>query len=88
MSINAVKDKVLTLTGGKKKAHEAEQIALSVKQVKLVEFLQKESRVTNKQTRVLLKTSNKTAYKLLLGLVKNKVIKKVGGGRTTYYVLR
>lgn len=87
VSINAVKDKVLVLTGGRKKGHGAEQVALDNKQIKVVEFLQKEGTITNRQIRDLLKTSNKTAYKLLQDLVKNGVIKKVGKGRNIHYAL-
>ncbi len=87
VSINAVKDRVLSITGGKKIDRKAEQVALDNKQIRVVEFLQKEGKITNKQVRDLFKTSNKTAYKLLRGLVKNGVIKKVGYGRNTHYVL-
>lgn len=87
VSINAVKDKVLTLTGGKKKAHEAKQVTLDSKQVRVVEFLRKNGKITNKQVRELLKTSNKTAYTLLQNLVRHKVIRKAGSGRNTHYVL-
>ncbi len=88
ISTKAVKDKVIMLTGGKKKDSKAEQVALDYKQVKVVEFLQKEGEITNRRIRDLLKVSNKTVYKLLLDLTKNKVIKKVGKGRSVYYVLR
>lgn len=87
VSINAVKDKVLVLTGGKKKDQEAEQVALDSRQVSVMEFLRKEGKITNKQVRELLKTSNKTAYNLLQDLIRHKVIKKAGSGRNTYYIL-
>lgn len=88
VSTKAVKDKIMLLTGGKKKEQEAKQVALDYKQVKVVEFLQKEGSITNRQARDLLKVSNKTAYKLLQDLTENKVIKKVGKGRSVYYILR
>lgn len=86
-STEAVKKKVLVLTGGRKKEKEAKQIALGYKQIKVVEFLQKEGRITNRQIRDLLKVSHQTAYEILQSLLKNKVIKRVGKGRATYYIL-
>ncbi|MBI3305699.1 Fic family protein [Candidatus Nomurabacteria bacterium] len=87
VSINAVRDKVLSLTGDKKKDRETEQVALDNRQIKVVEFLRKEGKITNKQIRGLLKTSNKTAYELLQSLIKNRVITKEGKGRNTHYLL-
>ncbi len=87
VSINAVKDKVLKLTGGKEKGKKAKQVALGYKQIRVVEFLQKEGEITNRQIRDLLKVSNKTAYKLSQALVENEVIKKAGKGRSAHYVL-
>ncbi len=87
VSTKAVEKKVLVLTGGQRKEKEAEQIALGYKQIKVVEFLRKEGRITNRQIRDLLKVSHQTAHKILQSLIKNKVIKRVGKGRATYYIL-
>ena len=88
VSAKAVKDKIIMLTKGRKKDRKAEQVALDYKQIKVVEFLQKQGKITNRQIRDLLKVSNKTAYKLLQDLIKSKVIKKAGKGRSVYYILR
>lgn len=88
VSIKSVKDKVLALTGGRKKTDTDEQIALDLKQVKVVEFLQKEHRITNKQIRELLNVSHETAHELVQSLMAHKVIKPIGKGRATHYVLR
>jgi len=87
VSTGAVKKEVLILTGGQKKEEEAEQIALGYKQIKVVEFLREEGRITNRQIRDLLKVSHQTAHEILQNLIKNKVIKRVGKGRATYYIL-
>jgi len=83
VSIKAVKDKVINLTGKK------EQIALDKQQIAIVKFMRdNEGKVTNKQARDLLKVSNKTAYNLLISLIKNNVITSKGQSRNIYYVLR
>lgn len=87
VSTKAVKNKVVTLTGGKKKKKEAKQIVLDYKQIKVVEFLQKEGKISNEQIRDLLKVSHQTAYKVLQSLVKDKVIRQIGEGRARHYIL-
>lgn len=93
VSIGAVRNKVMALTGKSTVAGSAtlekrtKQIALGYKQIKIVEFLQKEGRITNRQIKDLLKVSHQTAYKILQSLLKDKVIKRIGKGRTTYYIL-
>ncbi len=87
VSIKAVKDKVLALTGGKEREQESKQVPLDYKQVKVVEFLRKEGRVTNRQVQELLGVSHQTAYEVLQGLTENGVIMQVGRGRAVHYVL-
>lgn len=88
ISTKAVKDKVILLTGGKKKFNNKEQIVIDNRQIKIVEFIKRYGKITNRETQDLLKVSNKTAYNWLKFLVKHNVIKKVGQGRSVFYVLR
>jgi len=83
VSIKAVKDKVIDLTGEKK------QITLDKQQMAIVKFMRdNEGKITNKQARDLLKISNKTAYNLLHSLIENNVTISKGQSRNIYYVLR
>lgn len=86
VSTKAIKDKVMLLTGGKAKA--GKQTAIDNRQMRIVEQITKDGKITNKGVQELLKTSNKTAYNLLSSLVDTGVIKKMGKGRSTVYVLR
>ncbi len=88
VSIKAVQDKAILLTGGKKKFKNKEQIVIDNRQIKIVESIKRYGKITNRETRDLLKISNKTAYNWLKFLVKHNVIKKVGRGRSIFYVLR
>ena len=85
VSIKAVKDKVMLLTGGK--SGKGKQSVIDDRQMKIVEHIKKQGKTTNKDIQDLLNTSNKTAYKLLNSLINSGVIKKVGQGRATIYVL-
>jgi len=73
---------------GKKKFKNKEQIVIDNRQIKIVESIKRYGKITNRETRDLLKISNKTAYNWLKFLVKHNVIKKVGRGRSIFYVLR
>ena len=87
VSIKTVKDKVLGLTGGEEKREEGLQIALDYKQVKVVEFLRKEGKITNRQVQEMLGVSHQTAYEVLQSLAENGVIKSAGKGRAVHYVI-
>ncbi len=86
VSTKAVKDKVLALTGGKE-GKAGEQIALDNRQARVVEFIQQEGQIANRHVRELLSISHEAANDLLQALVKSKVIKRVGQGRATHYIL-
>jgi len=85
VSIKAVKDKIMLLTGGK--SGKGKQLVIDDRQIKIVEYIKKQGKTTNKEIQDLLNTSNKTAYNLLINLLDAGVIKKVGQGRATIYVL-
>lgn len=88
ISIKAVKDKIIMLTGDKKREQGNEQIAIDERQIRIFELLKKQGKITNKEIQELLKVSNKTAYNLIEGLIKSNIIKKAGKGRGVFYVLR
>ena len=83
ISINGVKKKILSLSV--KKA--GPQIALTEKQMRIVEYIVKNGRITNMIMREMFKTSDRAALKELKKLVDMGVIKSEGKGRSLYYVL-
>jgi Fic family protein len=83
----AVKNKVLALTDIQKKHKGKKQIEVSDKQIKILELIKKQGKITNKDIQQLLHISNKTAYITLELLLKHKLIKKIGEGRSVFYVL-
>lgn len=87
ISLNAVKNKVLVLTGGKAVKQEGKQIAVDDQQIKIIEYLQKERQITNKDLRKLFKISHQRSYEILNQLLENKIIKRKGKGRSVYYIL-
>jgi hypothetical protein len=60
---------------------------LSRTQLRAIQFLRREGRITNKDYRRLFRVSDKKAYNELAFLHKLGLIKRVGKGRNTHYVL-
>jgi Fic family protein len=83
ISINEVKKKILSLSVKKT----GPQIALTEKQMRIVEYIVKNGRITNMIMREMFKTSDRAALKELKKLVDMGVIKSEGKGRSLYYVL-
>jgi hypothetical protein len=60
---------------------------LSPNQFRALQFLRKHERMTNKDYRVHFRVSDKKAYNELMSLIQKGLIKRMGKGRTTHYVL-
>lgn len=85
-SVKAVKDAVLKV-GSKKKNGKNEQVALTPKQMKIVEYINVKGKVTNKDLQGLFKISAQAVHKELAKIIDLKVIKPVGEGRSRHYIL-
>ena len=84
-SVNEVKETVLKL--GFKRKSPKEQIALTHKQMKIVEYINAHGRVTNRELQALFKISAQAVHKELTALVELKIIKPQGQGRSLSYIL-
>ena len=87
MSIKAVRDRVIGLSKDIKALKEKGQIALTERQMKIVEFINTHGRITNKDVRGMFKISDRAALKEIRKLVDLKVIRAQGKGRSLGYVL-
>ena len=85
-SVNEVKEAALKL-GLKSKNHARTQIALTDKQMKIIECINVRGKAANKDLQALFKISGQAVHKELAKLVALKVIKPVGAGRSLHYVL-
>lgn len=87
VSIKAVKDKVIGLSKDIKFLKERGQVALTGRQMKIVERIMENGEVTNRDIRNMFNISNRGALDEISKLLKLKVIKNMGKGRSTRYVL-
>ncbi len=87
VSVEQVKEKVLRLSRDRRKRVQTGQVALSERQMRIVEFLHTQGRMTNKELRSMLKVSRQAALKELNKLILAGVIHPEGHGRSLHYVL-
>ena len=88
VSIGAVKERVVRLSSERLRKTRRGQIALTEKQMRIVEFINQNGRITNRNVREMFKISPQAAHQGILKLVKLDVIKAVGKGRNLFYQLK
>jgi len=87
VSIKGVKDKVMALSRDIKVLKDKGQIALTGRQMKIVEFINDNGKITNKDMQAMLNVSPQAVHKEITKLVKLGVVKTVGLGRAMHYEL-
>lgn len=88
ISIKAVRDRVLALSKDIEILKERGQIALTERQMKIVERIIDRGKITNREIREMFHISNRAAMDEISKLLNLKVIKSVGKGRSVHYVLK
>ena len=87
VSIKAVRDRVLGLSKDVKFLKERGQIALTERQMRIVEWMMEKGKITNRDVRGIFEISNRAALDEMSKLLELGVIKQVGSGRSVHYVL-
>ncbi|PKK81668.1 MAG: hypothetical protein CVT47_01255 [Thermoplasmata archaeon HGW-Thermoplasmata-2] len=88
VSLEAVKERVLRLSSERIRAAKNGQIALTERQMQIVEFINQNGKITNRDVMGMFKfSSNKSAFTEIMKLVDMKVLKSEGKGRSKHYVL-
>ena len=87
VSIKTVKDKVIGLSKDIKVLKEKGQVALTERQMKIVERIIEQGEITNRDVRNMFNISNRAALDEMTKLLEMKVVKKVGKGRSLKYEL-
>jgi len=88
VSISAVKERIIRLSSERLRRTKRGQIALTEKQMRIVEFINQNGKITNRNLREMFKISDRGALKEISKLLDLKVIKTEGKGRNLGYVLR
>jgi len=87
VSIKEVRDRVLGLSKDVKFLKERGQIALTERQMRIIEWMMEKGKITNRDVREIFEISNRAALNEISRLIELKVIKQMGKGRSVHYVL-
>jgi len=87
ISMSKVKERVLRLSLEKHKKELKGQIALTERQIKIVEHIQRNGRITSGEVAKMFNITRQAALKELSKLVKFEIIKLEGKGRGAYYII-
>jgi len=87
ISIGAVKERVIRLSSERLRKTKRGQIALTERQMRIIEFINQNGRIRNKEAREMFKISDRAALKEIRKLMDLEVIKTEGKGRSLSYVL-
>lgn len=87
VSISQVKERVLRLSSGKLKKDKKGQIALTDRQMKVIEHINRKGKITSGYVADMFGISRQAALKELTKLVDLGVIKLIGTGRGAHYIL-
>ncbi|MBI5326992.1 MAG: Fic family protein [Deltaproteobacteria bacterium] len=88
LSIASVKERVIRLSSERLRKTKKGQIALTERQMRIVEFINQNEKIANKDIREMFKISSQAAHKEIVKLVKLDVIKPAGKGRSLSYQLK
>jgi len=88
ISILRVKEKVLQLSIEGKKRKEKGQIALTERQMKIIEFIQKNGRIASSDIQKMFKISRQAAHKEIKKLLELEIIESKGSGKNVFYVFK
>lgn len=87
VSIKDVKNKVIGLSKDIKVLKEKDQIALTERQMKIVEWIVDKGAITNREVREMFNISNRAALNEITKLINLNVVESVGKGRNLRYEL-
>lgn len=88
VSINAVKERVVRLSSERLRKAKKGQIALNERQMRIVEWIVQNGKITSEDIQKMFKISRQAAHKIIKELVDLDVIEPNGKGKATYYALK
>nr|MCK4929512.1 winged helix-turn-helix transcriptional regulator [Nanoarchaeota archaeon] len=63
------------------------QIALTERQMRIIEFINQNGKITNRDVREMFKLSNRVALDEIKKLIESQLLKPEGKGRALHYIL-
>lgn len=88
VSILAIKERVIRLSSERMRRSKKGQIALTERQMRIVEYINLNGKIANQEVRKMFKISNRAALDEINKLLKLEVLKPHGKGRGLHYILK
>ena len=88
ISIEAVKERIVRFSSKKLRKVKGKQIALTERQMKIIEFINQNGKVSNRYVREMFKLSDEGALKEIKKLINLDIIKSEGKGRALHYIIK
>ncbi|MEO0095921.1 MAG: Fic family protein [candidate division WOR-3 bacterium] len=88
LSVSKVKEKILQLSIEKRKQKGKGQIALTERQMKIVEFIYNNGKITSSDIQKMFKITRQAVNKEIKKLIMLEVIEKKGVGKKIFYILK
>lgn len=88
VSIDAVRERVVRLSTARVKTKKKGQIALTERQMRIVEYINKHGKINSAGVAAMFKTSRQAALKEIGKLVLLEIVRREGQARASYYVMR
>jgi len=88
LSLFKVKERALQLSLEKRKRNAKGQIALSERQMRIIEHIQSTGRITSGEIQKMFGISRQATHTELKNLMELDIIEQKGAGKSTYYVMK
>jgi len=88
ISTEAVKERILRLSSKRLRKAKGKQIALTERQMRIIEFINQNGKISNRDVREMFKLSDEGALKEIKKLIDLEIIKSEGKGRAIHYILK
>jgi len=87
ISTEAVKERIVRLSSKRLRKAKGRQIALTERQMRIIEFINQNGQITNRDVREMFKLSNRAALDEINKLLELQVLKSQGKGRVLHYIM-
>jgi len=86
ISIEAVKERIVRLSSKRLRKAKGRQIALTERQMRIIEFINQNGKISNRDVREMFKLSNRAALDEINKLLELRVLNSQGKGRALHYI--
>ena len=87
ISTEAVKERIVRLSSKRLRKAKGKQIALTERQMRIIEFINQNGKITNRDVREMFKLSNRAALDEINKLIELQLLKPEEKGRALHYIL-